>query len=469
MRSASRRDSSVRPPPCWSAPGPKRARHATPGSSRAPTPWGATWSWGPGVPRRRPGTARCGSRSTSGCWPIPAPCSTPCGPAGTPESAWCSSWPSTSSPPERSPRARRCGSWRSPRCRTTRSSTIWSGPTPSTAGRRATPAGRGPSGPSPSARPAPEGWPATSCSLTAARRGATAARCATPTTSAPELGAAVLHRFGLEHGSLAPLGANAAAGTAAVLAPDQLAAVTHPGGAARIIAPAGSGKTRVLTERARHLLDGWRLPAGAVCLVAFNKRAAGGDGRAHRRPARAAGAHAQRARRSPSSTATRRSRRSRRPPRAIDERERAPRCSTAWSRFPAPGATPTRSPPWLDALRSARLGLRDPAEVEADVRRRRRRLRRGLRRATAPRSPAAPPLDFDEQIVGAIELLLADPTTRARGAARLPAAAGRRVPGPHARPPAAGPPARRARPARSSAWATTTRRSTATPAPTRTG
>ncbi len=57
------------------------------------------------------------------------------------------------------------------------------------------------------------------------------------------------------------------------LAPDQLAAVTHTGGAARIIAPAGSGKTRVLTERARHLLTRWNLPASALTLVAFNKRA----------------------------------------------------------------------------------------------------------------------------------------------------------------------------------------------------
>ena len=37
--------------------------------------------------------------------------------------------------------------------------------------------------------------------------------------------------------------------------------------------PAGSGKTRVLTERARHLLTHWNLPPGAVSLVAFNKRA----------------------------------------------------------------------------------------------------------------------------------------------------------------------------------------------------
>ncbi len=57
------------------------------------------------------------------------------------------------------------------------------------------------------------------------------------------------------------------------LAPDQLAAVTHAGGAARIIAPAGSGKTRVLTERARHLLTRWNVPPSALTLVAFNKRA----------------------------------------------------------------------------------------------------------------------------------------------------------------------------------------------------
>jgi DNA helicase II / ATP-dependent DNA helicase PcrA len=80
----------------------------------------------------------------------------------------------------------------------------------------------------------------------------------------------VLHAVTIEHGRLDPPLPNV---TGADLAPDQLAAVTHPGGAARIIAPAGSGKTRVLTERARHLLRVWRLPPSAVSLVAFNKRA----------------------------------------------------------------------------------------------------------------------------------------------------------------------------------------------------
>lgn len=83
-------------------------------------------------------------------------------------------------------------------------------------------------------------------------------------------GVPVVHVVGVEHGEArSPLTNQCDA----ELAPDQLAAVTHPGGAARIIAPAGSGKTRVLTERARHLLRNWNLPSTAVSLVAFNKRA----------------------------------------------------------------------------------------------------------------------------------------------------------------------------------------------------
>jgi DNA helicase-2/ATP-dependent DNA helicase PcrA len=83
-------------------------------------------------------------------------------------------------------------------------------------------------------------------------------------------GVPVMHVITVEHGIPAIPVTNR---SAAELAPDQLEAVTHPGGAARIIAPAGSGKTRVLTERARHLLTNWRLPSSAVSLVAFNKRA----------------------------------------------------------------------------------------------------------------------------------------------------------------------------------------------------
>ncbi len=85
------------------------------------------------------------------------------------------------------------------------------------------------------------------------------------------LGVAVVHRIAIEHGSLRPLGPNR---SDAELAPDQLAAVTHPGAGCRVIAPAGSGKTRVLTERARTLLASWGLPPAALAVVAFNRRAA---------------------------------------------------------------------------------------------------------------------------------------------------------------------------------------------------
>ncbi|MCP4221821.1 MAG: UvrD-helicase domain-containing protein, partial [Actinomycetia bacterium] len=59
----------------------------------------------------------------------------------------------------------------------------------------------------------------------------------------------------------------------AELAPDQLSAVGHRGGPARIIAPAGSGKTRVLTERTRHLINDRAISPSVVSLVAYNRRA----------------------------------------------------------------------------------------------------------------------------------------------------------------------------------------------------
>ena len=97
-------------------------------------------------------------------------------------------------------------------------------------------------------------------------------------------GVPVVHVVAIEHGARRVPAGNT---STADLAPDQLAAVTHPGGAARIIAPAGSGKTRVLTERARHLLTQWNLPTSAVSLVAFNKRAQEEMRERTRRPARA--------------------------------------------------------------------------------------------------------------------------------------------------------------------------------------
>ncbi|MGH9300015.1 MAG: UvrD-helicase domain-containing protein, partial [Acidimicrobiales bacterium] len=84
-------------------------------------------------------------------------------------------------------------------------------------------------------------------------------------------GLAICHRESLESGQLL---LDRAAPAAAELAPDQLAAVAHGSGPARIIAPAGSGKTRVLTERLRHLLLDRGVTPGTVTAVAYNKRAA---------------------------------------------------------------------------------------------------------------------------------------------------------------------------------------------------
>ncbi len=216
------------------------------------------------------------------------------------------------------------------------------------------------------------------------------------------------------------------------LAPDQLAAVAHAGGAARIIAPAGSGKTRVLTERARHLLDGWRLPPSAVSLVAFNKRA---QEEMRERTADLPGLQVRtlnaialaivngvRAVRSPS--------------RDRGARSTSPRSAAILGELvQLPEAAQHRPGRALDRGARARSGSGcvDPLEVErrygGDV--------DGLAevwpryRAALEREGA---VDFDDQIYRAIEVLLDQPDARRGGATCVPAAARRRVPGPHARP-----------------------------------
>ncbi|MEM8924495.1 MAG: ATP-dependent helicase, partial [Actinomycetota bacterium] len=197
------------------------------------------------------------------------------------------------------------------------------------------------------------------------------------------------------------------------LAPDQLAAVHHEGGPARIIAPAGSGKTRVLTERTRHLIADRGLAGRTVSLVAYNRRA-------RTEMAERLADHP-----------------------GLDVRTlNSMAFGIALGRPPfhtaAPGASnlttvgeldarrilerlvPGRRrrqltdplEPWVDALSACRLGLRDPEEVEAaygaDItgfaevlpRYREELARRNL-------------VDFDEQILTAITRLLTEPDARA--------------------------------------------------------
>ncbi len=84
-------------------------------------------------------------------------------------------------------------------------------------------------------------------------------------------GTGVVHRWNTEAGSLLPVASHE---SGADLASDQLAAVSHGAGGARVIAPAGSGKTRVLTERLRHLIEDRRVDPGTVTALAFNTKAA---------------------------------------------------------------------------------------------------------------------------------------------------------------------------------------------------
>ncbi len=208
---------------------------------------------------------------------------------------------------------------------------------------------------------------------------------------------AVVHRISLEHGALAPLGPSDLRGVA--LAPDQLAAVAEAGAGARVIAPAGSGKTRVLTERARLLLDGWGVPARAVALVAFNVRAA------EEMRTRLAGVGGTRVR-TLNSLGLRLCGRST----TIDEgevRRHLAKLVTMPRRAESDPAAP-----WIAALSRVRLGLGEPASVEAelpDV--------SGLEavaRAYRDELAARGEVDFDEQVTAAIERLLGDASFRSR-------------------------------------------------------
>jgi DNA helicase-2/ATP-dependent DNA helicase PcrA len=214
-------------------------------------------------------------------------------------------------------------------------------------------------------------------------------------------GAVVVHRESVERDRL-----TVAAGwraPSADLAADQLAAVGHRGGPARIIAPAGSGKTRVLTERLRHLVvdRGWE--RDSVMAVAYNKRAQEElDSRCRD--------FGPRTRTLNSLGLALITRATGRAPANLDERE---------TRRIVERLAPTQRRrvntdpigPYLEALGAIRLGLRDPSEVEDS--------RDDVPGLAALWSPFLAELherhavDFDQQIYGAIEALLADGEARA--------------------------------------------------------
>ena len=208
---------------------------------------------------------------------------------------------------------------------------------------------------------------------------------------------AVVHRDSIDAGLLTVA---RYAEPAAELAPDQLAAVAHPGGPARIIAPAGSGKTRVLTERIRHLLVDRGHEPGLVTAVAYNVMAA------EQLRERTAGFRPTiRTLNSLGLNIC-----SRRGDWRVAEE---PFCREVLSGLVKTTRKVGTDPlaPYLDALATIRLGLVPPAEAE------------DLHPDAAGIAAAFPAyrdvlhgagrLDFDEQIYLAIQLLLADPGLRA--------------------------------------------------------
>lgn len=231
-------------------------------------------------------------------------------------------------------------------------------------------------------------------------------------TSAEEPGApdlAVVPAVVLERGSLIPLGT---APPDAELAPDQLAAVAHQRGGARIIAPAGSGKTRVLTERARHLLRERGLPPGAVTLVAFNVRArAEMQQRTPDLPGLQVRTLNSLALAIVNGTGPFRQPLGRdRPVETINE----PGVRDILDRLVPRQRRRTmtdRLAPWLDALTAARLGLRNPAEVQSAFAGEVEGFPKVLD-AYRRELQANGQVDYDEQILAAVETLLADPEAR---------------------------------------------------------
>jgi DNA helicase-2/ATP-dependent DNA helicase PcrA len=221
-------------------------------------------------------------------------------------------------------------------------------------------------------------------------------------------GIGVVHRWNAEAGRLRVAGR---AEATAALAPDQLAAVSHRAGPARVIAPAGSGKTRVLTERLRHLVVDCGVHPGTVTALAYNNKAAA---ELRQRCADMEGAQALNIRTLNSlgfwicnefGSAGRL--------RVLDES--AVRDLLQDHIEIRRQANTDTVAPYLEALSAIRLGLTAPHLVEEAI-----PDASGIAEGFGPYRAALADVgavDFDEQIYRAIEILLADPGARAEAQA----------------------------------------------------
>ena len=233
----------------------------------------------------------------------------------------------------------------------------------------------------------------------------------------PDGDVVVVHRFDAEAGRLPRRSTGLvddrgrlADPSGGALAPDQQAAVTHRAGAARVIAPAGSGKTRVLTERLRHLLGPRGVHPSLVTVVAYNAKAADelrarcgdlvGSSGPHIRTLNSLGLQI-------CDAARRRAGGGRY--RTLGEPEVRDLVEGLFSIRRR--ANTDVVAPYVEALSAVRLGLVDPAAAEAanpDA----QGVAEGFERYRAALA-AQGALDFDEQIYHAIAVLLDDPSARA--------------------------------------------------------
>ncbi len=214
----------------------------------------------------------------------------------------------------------------------------------------------------------------------------------------PPLGVPVVHGESIESRSLAAV--PVPVDITADLAADQREAVAHLSGAARIIAPAGSGKTRTLTTRLAHLMSHHGVEPPLITALAYNERAASemrhrsGVGRSTARTIHSLGWEILRQTRPDLTLIEERGSRE-----IIERLVSLPR-----------RANTDQIGPYLEAFQTVRAGLRDPADVEAErddipgfaniFETYRKRLYRGGA------------VDHGEQVYGAIEILLGDDAVR---------------------------------------------------------
>ena len=193
-----------------------------------------------------------------------------------------------------------------------------------------------------------------------------------------------------------------ATGDGTLLAPDQRTAVEHPRGPVRVVAPAGSGKTRTLNARLLHLVDDRGVEPAIVTAVAYNNRAAAEMRDRLQRPdlqIRTIHSLGWAIVRDALPEVT-----------LLGEREVRGRLQRLLPHTRRAGTDVYG--PYIEALADARIALRHPAEVEAE-----RNDVPGFtgifdtyRAGLADRGEC----DYDEQVYKAVGLLLADPDLRAR-------------------------------------------------------